>query len=146
MRALDNWPETVGRCLFFGALAGASATIGIFVGLSLIEGGSVTNWQYMIGGVFILFYIFTMAFIVWFFGLALFGLWPWWLLHYLGFRGKLSAAALGFSAPVLVWALFSGGMPSAFGFGMGAVGILVGEVIWFSAYKRGAGAPAVGAS
>ena len=91
MRTLHNWPETVGRCLFFG--------------------------------------------------LALFGLWPWWLLHYLGFRGKLSAAALGFSAPVLVWALFSGGMPSAFGFGMGAVGFLVGEVIWYSAYKRGAGAP-----
>ena len=140
MRTLHNWPETVGRCLFIGAVVGACGTIGILMAGSFFQAqGATTNVSGLLV-ILALSYFFVLASLIWFLGLALFGLWPWCLLHVLGFRGKLAAAALGFTLPVLVWSFLSGGQARAFSLGMGAVGILVAEAIWYSAYKRGAGA------
>jgi len=141
MRRLQSWPATIGLSLFVGAIAGAACIAGLvflaFCGFAIFaptHGGVLEG----VGvGAYIVFICFVYAFFIWLAGIAILGLGPWWVLHQLGFRDRLAAAGLGFAMPALLLSLFGAAL---WGAPLGAIGIVVAETIWSSAYKYGAGA------
>lgn len=140
------WPPHIVRSVLLGAsVAGFLMAVYFFVDLTFVPhirfvGENDLSWGLEVS---------VITFLLWGAGITALGVPAWYLLHRYGFRNWLSAAALGFVLPFIVSGRGAdtlsviAGYPQRHGWEIrwldvayGAIGIVIGLIIWRTAYGR----------